>query len=95
MREVVAESGQDPAEFALHSLRIGGASCLAAGSGVSDRVIQRKGRWKSDAYKVYTRSNIKDCELGLVYYLGRAVILRENRDKERCGTMNKQPLGLA
>ena len=59
------------------------------------KVIQREGRWKSDAYKVYTRSNIKDCELGLVYYLGRAVILRENRDKERCGTMNKQPLGLA
>ena len=63
MREVVAESGQDPAEFALHSLRIGGASCLAAGSGVSDRVIQRKGRWKSDAYKVYSRSNMEDSGL--------------------------------
>ena len=49
LREVVAESGQDPAEFALHSLRIGGASRLAAGGGMSERVIQREGRWKSDA----------------------------------------------
>ena len=34
LREVVAKSRQDPAEFALHSLRIGGASRLAAGGGV-------------------------------------------------------------
>ena len=60
LREVVAKSRQDPAEFALHSLRIGGASRLAAGGGLSERVIQREGRWKSDAYKVYTRSNIED-----------------------------------
>ena len=31
LREVVAESGQDPAEFALHSLRIGSTLRLAAG----------------------------------------------------------------
>ena len=58
--EVVAESGQDSAEFALHSLRVGGASRLAAGCRMSERVIQRKGRWKSDAYKVYTRSIMED-----------------------------------
>ena len=60
LREVVAESGQDPAEFALHSLRIGGASRLPAGGEMSERVIQREGRWKSDAYKVYTRSSMED-----------------------------------
>ena len=65
LREVVAESGQDPAEFALHSLRIGGVSRLAAGGGMLERVIQREVRWKSDAYKVYTRSNMEDS--GLVY----------------------------
>ena len=27
---------------------------------ISDRVAQRKGRWKSDAYKVYTVNNIED-----------------------------------
>ena len=31
LREVVAESGQDPEEFALHSLRIGSTLRLAAG----------------------------------------------------------------
>ena len=63
LREAVAESGQDPAESALHSLRIGVASRLAAGGGMSERVIQREGRWKSDAYKVYTRSNMEDSGL--------------------------------
>ena len=59
----MAESGQDSAKFALHSLRIGGASRLAAGGGISERVIQREGRCKSVAYKVYTRSNIEDSGL--------------------------------
>ena len=30
-RELVNKSGRDPKDFALHSLRIGGASILAAG----------------------------------------------------------------
>ena len=63
LREVVAESGQDPEDFALHSLRIGGASRLAVGGGMSGRVIQRKGWWKSDAYKVcllYTSPSPRD-----------------------------------
>ena len=33
---------------------------LAAGGDVSERVIQREGRWKSDAYKVYTWKNADD-----------------------------------
>ena len=53
-REVVEKSGRDPREFALHSLRIGGASTLAAGGDVSDRVIQKEGRWRSEEYKTYT-----------------------------------------
>lgn len=60
LREIVAQSGRNPDEFALHSLRIGGASVLAAGGDVPERVIQREGRWKSDAYKVYTRNNVED-----------------------------------
>ena len=63
LRDVVAKSGQDPAEFAQHSLRIGGASRLAAGGGMSDRVIQREARWESDAHKVYTRRNTEDSGL--------------------------------
>ena len=60
IKEVVAESGRNPNEFALHSLRIGGATTLAAGEDISERVIRREGRWRSDAYKVYTRNNIED-----------------------------------
>ena len=60
LREIVERTGRNPKEFALHSLRIGGASTLAAGGYVSERVIQREGRWKSDAYKTYTVNNSED-----------------------------------
>ena len=56
---MVDKSGRKPENHALHSLRIGSASMLAARGDVSERVIQREGKWKSDAYKVYTR-NIAD-----------------------------------
>ena len=55
LREVVEKSGGDPKELALHSLRIGGASTLAAGGDVLDRVIQQEeGRWRSEEYKTHT-----------------------------------------
>ena len=55
LRKVVAVAGMKPQEFALHSLRIGGATQLSA-SGVAENVLQREGRWRSDAYKVYERN---------------------------------------
>ena len=61
-REVVEKSGRDPREFALHSLRIGGASTLAAGGDVSDRVIQKEGRWRSEKYQTYTVYNVEDAK---------------------------------
>ena len=48
-----------PEEFALHSGRIGGATKLAAG-GASDTVIQREGRWASNAFMRYVRANMED-----------------------------------
>ena len=53
----MARSGLKLDEFALHSLRIFGATTLAAGGDISEQVTQREGRWKSDAYKAYTRNN--------------------------------------
>ena len=44
-------------EFALHSLRIFGATTLAAAGEISERVTQREERWKPDAYNAYTRNN--------------------------------------
>ena len=40
--------------MSTHSLRIGGASALAA-SGVPDYIIQKMGRWKSLAFLTYIR----------------------------------------
>ena len=60
IKELVAKSGRTPDEFAFHSLRIGGATTLAAGGDISERVIQREQTWKTDAYKAYTRNNIDD-----------------------------------
>ena len=40
--------------FSTHSLRIGGASALAA-AGVPDYIIQTMGRWKSLAFLMYIR----------------------------------------
>ena len=47
LRQVAARAGDDPSEVGLHSLRIGAATTLEAGGDVSQRVIQREGRWKS------------------------------------------------
>ena len=58
-REVVALAGVRADEYALHSLRIGGATHLSAG-GASPDTLQREGRWASDAYKAYVRRHGKD-----------------------------------
>ena len=58
IREIVKKSGREPKDFALHSLRIGGASTLAAGGDVSERVIQQEGRWKGESVvQTYTKYN--------------------------------------
>ena len=59
LRTVVALAGVRAEEYALHSLRIGGATHLSAG-GATPEVLQREGRWASDAYKAYVRSHGKD-----------------------------------
>ena len=42
VKEMVAETGRNPDEFALYLLRIGGATTPAAGGDISERVIQKK-----------------------------------------------------
>ena len=60
VKELVAKSGRNPDDFALHLLPVGGATTLAAGGEISERVIQREGRWMCEVYKAYTRNNIDD-----------------------------------
>ena len=47
----------DPARVSSHSLRIGGATTLAAAR-LNDHEIQGVGDWKSNSYLTYVRKNI-------------------------------------
>jgi len=53
IKRAATRLGLDPRQYASHSLRRGGATALFLG-GAKDLTIQRFGRWKSDAYKIYT-----------------------------------------
>ena len=44
-----------PGNFSSHSLRIGAAT-VAARNGILDYVIQKPGRWTSNAYQLYIRT---------------------------------------
>ena len=46
--------GKNPAEFNTHSFRIGRTTDLVEG-GALESTIQQAGRWKSNAYKSYSR----------------------------------------
>ena len=54
IKAAVVRVGLNPWFFSTHSLRIGGASALAA-AGVPDYIIQTMGRWKSLAFLLYIR----------------------------------------
>ena len=55
LRQCLIYAGLDPTLYKSHSFRIGGASHYAQ-LGYSDSQIRLLGRWKSDAFKRYIRS---------------------------------------
>jgi site-specific recombinase XerD len=55
LRAFLTRLGIDARLFAGHSFRIGGATALAR-AGAPAHIIQRMGRWSSDAYKTYIRT---------------------------------------
>ena len=57
LQRCLAYCGLDTSRYKSHSFRIGGA-CHAADRGYSDAQIRALGRWKSDAFKVYLRSEV-------------------------------------
>jgi hypothetical protein len=57
IKVVAVHLGLDPNRYSTHSLRIGGATVMAA-AGLPDYVIQLIGRWKSLAFLTYIRSNL-------------------------------------
>lgn len=62
MREIstlITASGYDTSNYTSHSFRKGGAVSLQQ-RGVSDSIIRKMGRWKSDAYHLYLRHPITE-----------------------------------
>jgi hypothetical protein len=57
LRRLAIASGIDPARVSSHSMRISGATTLAA-AGLNDHEIQGVGDWKSNSYLTYVRKNI-------------------------------------
>jgi hypothetical protein len=64
LKEAAAVSGVPKARIASHSLRRGGASTYAA-AGISDKAIQRWGRWTSSAYQSYVYPHMAQFAKGL------------------------------
>ena len=52
IKNMATANGQDPSRYSCHSLRIGGATLLAA-TNFPDYIIQNMGRWKSLAFLHY------------------------------------------
>ena len=57
LQQYLSYCGLDLSRYKSHRFRIGGA-CHAADRGYSDGQIRALGRWKTDAFKVYLRSEV-------------------------------------
>jgi hypothetical protein len=64
IKKVATCMGLDGRRYRPHSLRIGGASMLAA-AGLPDYVIQKQGRWKSLAFLEYIRLGKRSFDMAL------------------------------
>ena len=59
LRQVLSLSGLSPIHYSGHSFRIGAATSASC-NGVPEHLIQILGRWSSQAYHRYIRSDLKD-----------------------------------
>jgi hypothetical protein len=57
LKQMGMHFGLDPSRISSHSLRIGGATTLAA-AGLTDGDIRGMGDWKSNAFMQYVRKNV-------------------------------------
>ena len=57
LKQMGVHFGLDPSRISSHSLRIGGATTLAA-AGLTDGDVRGMGDWKSNAFMQYVRKNV-------------------------------------
>ena len=55
LKQLLASTGLNDAQYSAHSFRIGAATA-AGRQGVPEWLIQAAGRWNSDCFKVYVRT---------------------------------------
>ena len=60
IKSLMRAIGENPDEFATHSMRIGGATALFA-AGANETVIRTMGRWSSDLHRLYVRACFEQC----------------------------------
>ena len=60
IKMLMASIGENPDDYATHSLRISGATALFAAN-ATDTVIRTMGRWSSDLYRLYVRACFESC----------------------------------
>ena len=73
------EVGVDPTRYAVHSLRIGGA-CALLHAGYSIELIQRWGRWASNAFQAYlweSSDDARDVAAKMVASRGSLTVTRQ------------------
>lgn len=58
IRNLLAKSGQEPADYASHIFRIGAATA-AANANLPEWLIKTMGRWTSDCYQRYIKKPMK------------------------------------
>ena len=58
LRSLLDNVGIESSSYISHSFQIGAASSAAA-AGLPEHLIQRMGRWTSECFKTYVRSNIQ------------------------------------
>ena len=68
LRHVLFRSGLPPSSFSAHSFRIGAAS-QGGRRGLPDHTIQSLGRWSSQAYHSYIRSDVESIRQAHSYLL--------------------------
>ena len=80
----------DGAEFATHSLRIGGATAMAATRLYSDDEVRRFGRWKSDCWRRYVYA-ARDAVRNLAAAMSRVHVVTESQPSASAASTWRRP----